>query len=104
MVTSISHAFAGRTKGFSMTTFPSHRTKIDRAMQLAEVGEQRTTAEALLRALPESVIARVTGHELAELLDAVWKLSQNSIASAETEVVSDGGVCDEDKLAFRELA
>ncbi|MGR3590448.1 MAG: hypothetical protein ACU0B9_19895 [Limimaricola soesokkakensis] len=87
-----------------MTTFPSHRTKIDRAMQLAEVGEQRTTAEALLRALPESVIARVTGHELAELLDAVWKLSQNSIASAETEVVSDGGVCDEDKLAFRELA
>ncbi|MCZ4260619.1 hypothetical protein O4G76_07160 [Limimaricola sp. G21655-S1] len=87
-----------------MTTLPSHRTKINRAMRLAKVGENRATAEALLRVLPESVIARVTGQELAELLDAVWKLSRNSRASTETELVSDGGVWDEDKQAFRELA
>ncbi len=87
-----------------MTTFPSHRTKINRAMRLAKVGENRATAEALLRVLPESVIARVTGQELAELLDAVWKLSRNSKASAETEIVSDGGAWDEDRQAFRELA
>lgn len=72
-----------------MTTFPSHRTEINRAMRLAQVSENRATAEALLRVLPESVIARVTGHELSELLDAMWRLSRNSGASAETEVVGD---------------
>lgn len=87
-----------------MTAFPSHRTKINRAMRLAEIGENRATAEALLRVLPESVIARVTGHELAQLLDAMWKLSQNYRATVEAEIVSDGGAWDEDKQAFRELA
>lgn len=86
-----------------MTTFPSYRTKINRAMRLAKVGENRATAEALLRVLPESVIARVTGHELAELLDTMWKLSQNCRASRKTEVASDDGAWDEDKQALREL-
>lgn len=81
-----------------MTTFPSHRTKINRAMRLAEIGENSATAEALLHALPECVIARVTGHELAALLDAMWKLSENSKAGLEAGVARDVGASDNDNI------
>lgn len=87
-----------------MTTFPTNRTKINRAMALAEIGGDKASAAAMLRVIPESVIARVTGQQLAELLDAMWKLSQSSKEIAETEVVSDGRVCDSDKHAFHALA
>lgn len=87
-----------------MTTFPTHRTKINRAMALAEIGSSKASAEAMLRVIPESVIAKISGQELAQLLDAMWRLSQNSKDLAETEAVSDGRVWDSKKQSFRELA
>lgn len=84
--------------------FPTHRTKINRVMALAEIGSSKASAEAMLRAVPESVIAKVTGQELTQRLDAMWALSQNSKAFAESEAVSDGRVWDSKKQAFRELA
>lgn len=55
-------------------------------------------------AVPDSVVARVSSRELAELIDAMWTLSQNSKSIAEAEAVSDGRVWDSKKQEFRELA
>ncbi|WPY96453.1 hypothetical protein T8T21_18295 (plasmid) [Limimaricola variabilis] len=87
-----------------MSTFPTHRTKINRAMALAEIGENKATAEALLRAIPDRVIAKVTGHELAELLDAMWQLSCETRRITQAEVVRDGFVWDERDHVLRDLA
>ncbi|WP_085897976.1 hypothetical protein [Limimaricola soesokkakensis] len=89
MVTFISPAFVGPNQRIQNDHVPKPSDQDQSRHALIDIGENRASAEALLHALPESVIARVTGHKLAELLDAMWKLSQNSRASVETEVVSD---------------
>lgn len=87
-----------------MTATASHQIKINRALRQSRVGANPSSAKAMLKAVPDSVVAKVSSNELAELLDAMWRLSQKSKAIAESEVVSEGGVWDDTKQAFRELA
>ena len=86
-----------------MTTVSDHQIKVNRALSLSQVGKYPSSASAMLRAVPDSVLAKVTSRELADLLDAMWDLSAASKAIADAETISEGGVWDNKELRFRAL-
>lgn len=77
--------------------------KITRALRKAIIGDCHESASAMLAAIPDSVIAALSSSQLAEMLDAAWRLSCTAKAIAEREAIANGGVWDERRQAFREI-
>lgn len=87
-----------------MATTTNHSRKVNRAMQLAAIGNYPESRSAMLRALPESAIAQLTARGLADMLDAAWQLASASKAIADGDAIAEGGVWDARAQRFRELA
>jgi hypothetical protein len=81
-----------------------HQTKIHRALRSAAIGQFPASAEAMLEHVPACVVARLTGSELGELLDALWTCANRSKALHAAEVIAEGAVWDTRREAFREIA
>jgi hypothetical protein len=86
-----------------MTTTSNHQIKVNRALRQSKIGKHPASASAMLRAVPNSVVAKVSSRELAEMLDAMWSLAEKSKAIANSEAISEGAVWDSQKQEFREL-
>ena len=71
-----------------------HTIKIKRALRLSTIGSCHYSAMAMLDAIPETVVAALTSAQIAELIDANWRLAQASKAIAEREIVAEGAVWD----------
>lgn len=81
-----------------------HEIKINRAMRLAEIGRYPASAAAMLRPIPAKVIASVTAKTLAAILDANWRIAQESKAIAIKDALDEGGLWDNCQQRFRALA
>ena len=56
--------------------------KITRAYKKSSIGSCPLSAQAMLEAIPDQIIAKLTSDELATLIDANWRLAQRSKAIA----------------------
>jgi hypothetical protein len=77
--------------------------KINRAQKLAAIGRCPGSFIAMLEAIPASAIETLNSRELAELIDANWRLAGASKAIAASDALSEGGVWDHRNQRFREL-
>lgn len=82
----------------------SHTIKIARAKTLAGIGPYHRSFEAMLAAVPASVVAKLSSRQLAELIDANWCLAQSAKALAEREAIDNGFVWDARTSQARDLA
>lgn len=71
-----------------------HSIKIKRALKLSTIGSCSGSAIAMLDAIPQSVVAALTSAQLADLIDANWRLAGASKAIAERDAVAEGAVWD----------
>lgn len=78
--------------------------KINRSRSLSWVGTTPRTFDAFVESIPASVVGTLSAAQLAALIDAMHQVSERSKQLAEREAISNGGVWDEDKSAFRPLA
>ncbi len=81
-----------------------HAIKINRAQALSTTGPYRATFAALLDAIPAPVVAALTAHQLAELIDANARLADASKAIATREICDNGFVWDSRRGASRDLS
>lgn len=56
--------------------------KITRAYKKSTIGSCPLSAQAMLEAVPEQIIAKLSSDDLAALMDANWQLAQRSKAIA----------------------
>lgn len=77
--------------------------KINRAQKLAKIGDCPGSFFAMLEFIPASAIAALNSRQIAELIDAVWRLASASKALAAADAIMEGGVWDHGKQRFREL-
>ena len=78
--------------------------KIEKARKKSSIGSGPMTWRAHLDAVPPSVIARLTSSELAELLDAMRRLTEATKAFHEREIVDEGAIWDARQRRLREIA
>ncbi|PTV70241.1 hypothetical protein [Agrobacterium pusense] len=78
--------------------------KFNRAQSLSWIGTTPRTFDALFEAIPGTVVDSLTAAQLAALIDAMHQFSEKSKLLAEREALSNGGIWDEGKNAFRQLA
>lgn len=78
--------------------------KLDRAAKLCDLARYPASYAAMLDAIPASIIDALTARQIAELVDANWRLAQASKALRADEVISDGGIFDDRRGQFRALA
>lgn len=71
-----------------------HTIKIKRALKLSTIGSCHGSAHAMLAAIPQSVVTSLTSKQLAELIDANWRLAVASKVIAERDIVNEGAVWD----------
>ena len=71
-----------------------NQIKINRAHRLADVGRYGQTAAAMAKHLPPSLIERLTGAELADVMDALRACSLEGQAIAQREALENGFVWD----------
>ena len=62
-----------------------HAIKINRAMRMSDIGRYPASADAMLRAIPASILAVAPARAVADLLDANWHLAQASKAITDRE-------------------
>ncbi len=72
-----------------------HAIKINRALRASKVGAFPGSAAAMIVHLPTSLIESLTGQQLGEMLDALWRVAGASKAIAAREVIADGCVWDD---------
>ena len=53
-----------------------HAIKINRAKRLSKVGKYHKTCQALLDRIPDTLIDRLTGAQLAQVLDVMHRQAQ----------------------------
>lgn len=78
--------------------------KINRALKLASIGANPDSAAAMLEVIPAEAIKAVTAHQLAAMLDAVWRACQASKAIATREALDEGAIWDAGRGRLREIA
>lgn len=64
---------------------PQHPIKVAKAANSAKIGQCSRSLGAMLDYVPESVVAKLTSSELAEMLDAMWRACQDAKAIAGKE-------------------
>lgn len=87
-----------------MTDTIDHSRKVKRAYAIARIGAHPASRRAMLDHVPDSALDALTAAQLAELLDAMWSLAQDSKALADREAIQDGGVWDSKRQMRREFA
>jgi len=87
-----------------MTDHTDHQIKINRAVQLADVGRHPSTCAAMMRHLPHALIARATAREIAMALDAMWAAAREAKILADRDTIAEGAVWDARQQRMRELA
>lgn len=80
-----------------------HAIKINRALRLAGIGSCHGSAMAMLDYVPASVRAALSGAELGELLDALWRACQDAKALAAREAIGEGAIWDARRQRLREI-
>ena len=78
--------------------------KINRAMRLSVIGDCPGSFASMLDAIPAEVRAALTSHQLAEQIDANWRLASASKALSERGVTENGFVWDSSAERGREIA
>ncbi|MCG8506186.1 MAG: hypothetical protein MI755_16400 [Sphingomonadales bacterium] len=77
--------------------------KINRAAQHSETGRYPETFRAMLGHVPADLIARVTGRDLAMIIDALARCATRSKAIAERDACDEGVIWDARKRTLREI-
>lgn len=78
--------------------------KFNRARSLSWIGNTPRTFDAFVESVPATVISTLSAAQLAALVDAMHAVSVKSKHLAEREAISNGGIWDDSKGAFRQLA
>ena len=86
-----------------METTPMTR-KINKARKIAIIGNCGRSFAAMLACIPNNIILDITSRQLADLLDANWRLANASKAIANHDAISEGAVWDHQNSRFCELA
>ena len=81
-----------------------HAIKINRAARLAAIGGYRQSFAAMLDAIPSSLVSALTAQQLADLIDANWRLAGASKKIAEDDIIANGFVWDHQRDRAREIA
>lgn len=87
-----------------MTNIIDHSRKINRAVKMSGIGTHRESVSAMLRVIPDDVIAALPARLIAQLIDANWRLAQESKAIAAVDAINEGCVWDARKQRHREIA
>ena len=87
-----------------MSTMVDHSRKVKMALGRARVGSHPASRAAMLDAIPRSALARLTAADLAEMLDAMWSVTQRSKVPAAREALDEGIVWDAAQQRHREIA
>lgn len=69
-------------------------TKYNCAMKLSKIGPYGHSFGAMWEMIPESAKSRLPASALAEMVDAMWAVSQRSKRIAEEEAIENGSVWD----------
>lgn len=78
--------------------------KIDRAFGYSKVGRYTSTANTAWSYIPSSVYAKLSGKQLAELMDAFYRAFENTKAIHERDICQEGVIWDERIQKLREIA
>lgn len=87
-----------------MVYFGKNARKINKARRLSEIGVYRESFSAMLAAIPDPVIEALTARQLADLIDANWRLAGASKRLAGEEAVVNGFVWDHNRSRAIDLA
>lgn len=66
--------------------------KLTRAAKVAKIGNYPSSFSAMAKFLPESVITKLSSREIADMIDEMWSLANNSKSIATDEAIENGGV------------
>lgn len=77
-----------------MTNLYDNKIKVNRALTMSQIGNNPASAAAMLAAIPNDVILALPSRMIAQILDANWRLAQNSKAIALRDALSDGAIWD----------
>jgi len=81
-----------------------HSTKINRARKASVIGDCPGSFAAMVDLVPASARATLTGRQIGELADAMWRACQQSKAIAAREAIDEGAVWDARSGRLREIA
>lgn len=87
-----------------MTDIIDHSRKVNKAVKMSSISEHPQSASAMLRAIPDDVIAALPARLIAQLIDANWTLAGISKAIAAAEAVENGTIWDDRQGRSREIA
>lgn len=78
--------------------------KIERARKASIIGDCPGSFGAMIDLIPATTRAALTGRQIGELSDAMWRACQQSKALANREAIDEGGVWDARQQRYREIA
>ncbi|GEK69788.1 hypothetical protein [Paracoccus denitrificans] len=87
-----------------MTDTIDHTRKVNRAVAMCSIGMHPESVAAMLRAIPEDVIAALPARLIAQLIDANWRLAGASKAIAAADAIREGCVWDAQQGRHRDIA
>ena len=82
----------------------THEIKYARARKLSATGRLPSTYNALFDQVPAELLHRLTGRELALMIDTLAAVSRTAKAIAISDACDEDGVWDTRRNAFRPLA
>ena len=82
----------------------NHQTKIKRALEMSRIGRHPASADHMLAAIPDAVIAALPARLIAQLLDTNTTLARASKDIAIRDAIDEGAVWDSSRQALREIA
>lgn len=77
-----------------MQNIVTNPIKVNRALRLSQIGSNPGSASAMLAAIPSEVIQDLPARLVAQLIDANWRLAQNSKALALRDALQEGVIWD----------
>lgn len=81
-----------------------HSRKVSRAIAMSRIGDCRESASAMLRAIPDEVIAALPARLIAQIIDANWRLARVNQAMGQADAINNGCIWDERQQRHRDIA
>lgn len=87
-----------------MSNIIDHSTKVKRALRMSFIGANPGSAAAMLDSIPAEVVDALPARLIALMLDANWRLAQESKVIALCDAVSEGAIWDARSQKLRDIA
>lgn len=81
----------------------AHQIKLARARRLAKAARYPATYDAMLDYVPEAAVAKLTGAEIAAVVDALRATAIDAKALAAREACAEGAIWDARTQRLREI-